>query len=133
MDLTVTGELGLLFSGYPQSSLWWAEIIIGVVLPIFLFSLPGVRQSRTALFWSAVLVVLGLVLNRFNVSMLALGMRPDFTYVPHWMEVAISVGLIADAILVIQLANRLLPIVHYKATDKIVPGQIVSSMSQAYE
>jgi len=68
------------------------------------------------LFWCALLVIAGLVLNRFNVSMLALGMRPGFTYFPHWMEFAISVGLIADALLVIQLAHRLLPIVHHEAT-----------------
>jgi len=61
------------------------------------------------LFWSAVLVVLGLVFNRFNVSMLALEIRPGFTYIPHWMEFAISAALVADAMLVIFLAHRLLP------------------------
>jgi uncharacterized integral membrane protein len=54
------------------------------------------------------LVVLGLIFNRFNVSMLALAMRPGFTYFPHWMEVAISAALIADAMLVIWLAYRFL-------------------------
>ena len=50
--------------------------------------------------------------NRFNVSMLALAMRPGYTYFPHWMEVAISVALVADALLVIWLAYRLLPVAH---------------------
>ena len=112
MDLTVAGELGLIFSAYPQNMLWWGEIIIGVILPIILLSLPDVRQSRNGVFWSAVLVVLGLVLNRFNVSMLALAMRPGFTYFPHWMEIAISAALVADALLVIWLAYRLLPMAH---------------------
>jgi Ni/Fe-hydrogenase subunit HybB-like protein len=109
MDLTVRGELALIITAYPQNILWWSEIIIGVILPIILFSMPGVRQSRKGVFWSAVLVILGLIINRFNVSMLTLSMRPGFTYFPNWMEVAISAALIADALLVIWLAYRLLP------------------------
>ena len=113
IDLMAVGEIGLIFLAYPQNLLWWGEIIVGVILPIILFSMPDVRQNRNAVFWSSVLVIIGLVLNRFNVSMLALGMRPGTIYFPHWMEFAISVGLVADALLVILLAHRLLPIVSH--------------------
>ena len=109
VDLLARGDLALVATAYPQNLLWWGEIVIGVILPIIFFSMPSVRKSRTMLFWSAVLVVLGLVFNRFNVSMLALEIRPGFTYVPHWMEFAISAALVADAMLVIFLAHRLLP------------------------
>lgn len=114
IDLMVAGEIGLIFLAYPQNLLWWGEIISGVILPIILFSLPSVRQNRNAVFWSSVLVIIGLVLNRFNVSMLALDMRPGTIYFPHWMEFAISVGLVADAFLVIWLAHRFLPIVEHE-------------------
>jgi Ni/Fe-hydrogenase subunit HybB-like protein len=113
VDLTVAGELGLIFTAYPINLLWWTEIIIGVVAPIILLSRPAIRQSRRGVFWSSVLVIFGLVLNRFNVSMLALGMRPGFTYFPHWMEVAISVALVADALLVIWLSYRFLHIAEH--------------------
>ena len=76
--------------------------------------MSSVRQSRGGVLWSAMLVVLGLVFNRFNVSMLALAMRPEFTYFPHWMEVAISAALVADAMLVIWLAYRFLPIIYHE-------------------
>ncbi len=112
MDLMVAGEMGLVFTAYPQNLLWWAEIIIGVISPIILFSIPELRQNRNAVFWTSVLVVIGLVINRFNVSMLALTMRPGYNYLPHWMEFAISAGLVADALLVIWLAHRFLPIAH---------------------
>ncbi|OGO01414.1 MAG: hypothetical protein A2Y90_01765 [Chloroflexi bacterium RBG_13_52_12] len=113
-DLIAGGDIGLIFSAYPQNLLWWAEIIIGVISPIILFSIPGIRQNRNAVFWTSVLVILGLVLNRFNVSILALAIRPGYTYFPHWMEIAISVGLVADALLVIWLAHRFLPIVNHE-------------------
>jgi len=131
IDLMAVGELVMIFTAYPENMLWWAEIIIGVILPIILFSFAGVRQSRSAVFWCAVLVVIGLMLNRFNVSMLALDMRPGTTYFPHWMEFAISVGLVADALLVIWLAHRFLPIVHHEegmATEE--PRRIVQQISQ---
>jgi len=114
IELTSVGEIGLIFTAYPQNLLWWGEIIIGVITPIILFSLPEVRQNRSAVFWTSVLVIAGLIFNRFNVSMLALGMRPGYFYFPHWMEFAISVCLVADALLVIWLAHRFLPIAHYE-------------------
>jgi Ni/Fe-hydrogenase subunit HybB-like protein len=114
IDLMVAGEIGLIFTAYPQNLLWWAEIIIGVISPIILFSLPELRQNRNAVFWTSVLVIVGLVINRFNVSMLALSMRPGYNYFPHWMEFAISAGLVADALLVIWLAHRFLPIAHHE-------------------
>jgi len=112
VDLGVSGELGLVFTAYPQNLLWWGEMIIGVILPIILFSLPAIRRSRKGVFWSAILVILGLIINRFNTSMLALEMRPGYEYYPHWMEFAISIGLVAIALIVFQIAVRLLPLTH---------------------
>jgi Ni/Fe-hydrogenase subunit HybB-like protein len=120
VDLMVAGELGLAFSWSPYSLLWWAEIIIGVILPILLFSLPTVKQSRKLLFWTAILVIIGLIINRFNVSLLALEPRPGTSYFPHWMEFAISAGLIADALLIFMAANRVLPIMHHETTAQSV-------------
>ncbi|MFC1988530.1 NrfD/PsrC family molybdoenzyme membrane anchor subunit [Chloroflexota bacterium] len=117
VDLTARGDINLIFTAFPQNLLWWGEMSIGVVLPIILFSMPGIMQSRNGIFWTAVLVILGLVFNRFNVSMLALAMRPGYTYFPHWMEVAISVALIADALLVIWLAYRFLPMVDHEESE----------------
>ena len=117
VDLPARGDLALVATAYPENLLWWGEMAIGVILPLILFSLPSVRQSRALLFWTAVMVVAGLVFNRFNASMLALGIRPGFTYFPHWMEFAVSAGLVADAMLVIFLAHRLLPMVPHEEQE----------------
>ena len=119
IELMAVGELGLVFTAYPQNLLWWGEIIVGVIIPIVLFSISGVRQSRSAVFWTSVLVIIGLVLNRFNVSMLALDIRPGYVYFPHWMEFAISVGLVADALLVVWLAHRFLPIAGHEEVVEV--------------
>ena len=111
-DLTARGDIGLIFTNHPNNLLWWGEITLGVLVPIVLLSMRRVRASRNGVFWTAALVVGGLMFNRFNVSMLALAIRPGYTYFPHWMEIAISVALVADALLVIWLAYRLLPVAH---------------------
>lgn len=120
-DLTARGDIGLIFTAWPQNLLWWSEVTIGIILPIVMLSSPRIRRSRSGIFGGALLVVLGLIFNRFNVSMLALDIRAGYTYFPHWMEIAISAGLVADAILVIWLAHRLLPMVEHDE-PKLVPG-----------
>jgi len=117
-DVLVAGELGLAFSGTLQSILWLVEIIGGVIAPIVLLAMPSVRQSRNKLFWSAVLVVLGLVLNRFNVSLLGLAPRPGTVYFPHWMEFAISIAVVSGGVLAYMLANKYLPVAHHEAAAK---------------
>jgi Ni/Fe-hydrogenase subunit HybB-like protein len=113
-DLLVAGELGLIFSSGLYSVLFLVEIVGGVILPLVLFALPAVRQSRTALFWSALLVVFGLVLNRFNVSLVALAPRPGTVYFPHPMEFAISIAVVSAGVLAYILANRYLPIAQHE-------------------
>jgi Ni/Fe-hydrogenase subunit HybB-like protein len=110
VDLGARGDLNLIFTEFPVNLLWWGEIIIGVILPIILLSITKIRESRKGVFWGATLVVAGLIFNRFNVSMFALAMRPGYSYFPHWMEIAVSAALVADAMIVIWLAYRLLPI-----------------------
>lgn len=107
-DLVFAKELSLVFADNPRTILWWVEVIGGVVLPIIFLSRASVRRSRPKLLGSALLVVGGLVLNRFNVSWLALDGRPGYDYFPHWMEFAVSAGLVAWAMIMVILANRLL-------------------------
>jgi Ni/Fe-hydrogenase subunit HybB-like protein len=109
-DLILAGDLGLLFEGSFQSNLFILEMVIGVILPIILFALPQVREDPTKLFWSSVLVIVGLVLDRINVSILGMQRPEGVTYFPMWMEFVITVGLISGGLLVFWLAVRYLPI-----------------------
>ncbi len=115
-DLLVAGELGLIFSSGLYSLMFLLEVGVGVVLPLILFALPTVRQSRTTLFWSALLVVLGLILNRFNVSLVALTPRIGTIYFPHPLEFAISISIVAAGILAYLMVSRYLPITSHEAS-----------------
>ena len=88
--------------------------VLTALLTVLLFALPAVRRSRTALFWSALLVVLGLVLNRFNVTLMALAPRPGTVYFPHPIEFAVSIAVVAAGVLAYIMADRYLPIAHHE-------------------
>ena len=135
-DLLVAGELSLIFADNSIAILWWVEVIGGGVLPIIFLSQASVRQSKTKLFLCSLLVAGGLVLNRFTVSWLALGGRAGYTYSPHWMEIAVTAGLVAWAVIWVILANRLLTMHHPEAVEEQAasypgkPGRLASSGSQ---
>ncbi len=120
VQLMLEGKSGWLFSSGVMSLLFWAEILLGVLFPIGLFSLKQVRQSPNGLLAGAVITLLGMILNRFDVSWLAVRHADPLTYVPIFMnkvhyfpslpEVAISVGIFSAGILAFGLAAKYLPV-----------------------
>ncbi len=102
----VAGEFGLLFTSGGYSLLVWAELILGVVLPlVILFSGQGKRS--VGVFWAGVWIVLGLFINRVTISWIGLAAPPWATYVPHWVEVLSSIGIGAGAVLAYGIIARL--------------------------
>jgi Ni/Fe-hydrogenase subunit HybB-like protein len=59
---------------------------------------------------SAFLVVLGFMTNRLNVSVTGMERAAGGRYLPSWMELAASFGLVAVAFALFALAARYLPI-----------------------
>jgi Ni/Fe-hydrogenase subunit HybB-like protein len=110
-DLAGSGELSLLTEWDLESGLFWLEIMGFVLMPMVLFSLPAVRQSNAWLLFSALLVVSGVVLSRFAVSLIAIG-RPEFaaSYVPHPLEFAVTIGIVAAGVAAFGLVARYLPL-----------------------
>jgi len=74
---------------------WFLVEMIGfILLPSMLFAY-GARHSRVALVrWTAAWTVLGIVVNRLNVSVIAMNWNVPDRYVPSFMEVWISITLV---------------------------------------
>lgn len=109
-DLALRGELGKVFAGTLESTLWILEMAIGVVIPFFVFLSSGVRKSTPAMFGGAILVIAGVMLNRFNVSLLAISAPETASYFPHVMEIIISASIVAAGILAFYLFVRFFPV-----------------------
>jgi Ni/Fe-hydrogenase subunit HybB-like protein len=109
-DLAFAGQFGAAFSFDAQSIWFLAELLIGVILPVILFTRSQVRNSQRGLLGTALLVTLGTLLNRFNTVLVGQKVVEGASYTPHWMEITVQVGVLAAAILVWYLAASLLPI-----------------------
>lgn len=119
-QLGLDGKFKYLFTSGKMSVLFWAEILIGSVIPIIIFSRKEWRENHKTLFIGSVFVVFGLMFGRFNVSWFAIKHADPMTYVPSFMskvtymptfsEVSISFGIVAAGVLAFNLAAKYLPL-----------------------
>ncbi len=95
--------------------IWYLVEILGfVALPSVLYAI-GVRIKSTGLIrWTSVLAVLGVILNRFNVCLVAFNwqLTPDERYFPSWTEIGISVFIIMIGLLLYRFIVTRMPILY---------------------
>lgn len=103
-DLYRRGSFSLMFSLNHESVLFWGEMGMGVILPMVLLFIAKIRETESGLFFSALLVVIGFILNRLNVSIT--GMLHSETYFPKWTEIAVTVSLVTLGFTVFAIAVR---------------------------
>jgi Ni/Fe-hydrogenase subunit HybB-like protein len=110
-DLALRGAWPLLFQPTLQAAAFWAEIGLGVILPMVLFAIPALRRKAGVLFGGALLVVVfGVVLNRLNVGIIGLLPYTGNVYAPSWMEFAVSLMLVMLGVIAFGLAAKYLPV-----------------------
>jgi len=120
-QLTLAGDLQYLFNSGMMSILFWAEIIIGSIIPLVLFSFKRIRQSSNGLLTGAIILLFGMILDRFDVSWFAVRHPDPLTYIPNLMafnahyipslpELSISIGIFSAGILAFGLAAKYLPL-----------------------
>lgn len=124
-ELIIANELDLLFSSGIYSVLFWVELIIGAFIPVILFAFKRARFSRVASTIGAFLIIAGNVLNRFDITWFAIRPLNGQIYMPHWMEVAVIVGVVAGVIAVYSLIARYFPVYEETTTfaDAKQPAQ----------
>jgi Ni/Fe-hydrogenase subunit HybB-like protein len=109
-QLLLDGKSSFLFSSGQESLLFWAEIIVGVLVPVIIFANPRNRTNPRALLTGAIMLLLGMILNRFNVSWIGIQRLQDVPYVPSLMELSISAAIFSFGIMAFGLAARYLPL-----------------------
>ncbi len=131
--MIISKDLVYLFSEGNISVLFWTEVLIGIILPMILFSLPSVRRKPMQMFATSILVILGLLLNRFNISLFAFAAAP---YAPTWLELLVSVGMVAIGVLVFTLASHYLPVFEphevKEPTEKLVETVPLKELEPAF-
>ena len=110
VDLGNRGALGEVWLGTLPGWTFAAEVCLGSLIPIALFSLPRVRRSSTGLLMGSACAVSGFVLNRLNIGITGLELGTGTRYFPSWMEVAVTMMIVALGFALFGLASKHLPI-----------------------
>jgi Ni/Fe-hydrogenase subunit HybB-like protein len=88
---------------------WFLLEIVGFVLvPSFLYGYGARHKKVTHVRVASVITVLGIVLNRLNVAIIAYNWNAAVRYVPRWTEVAVTLMLVTVGVLSFRwIANRM--------------------------
>jgi Ni/Fe-hydrogenase subunit HybB-like protein len=95
--------------------LWFLLELLGfVALPAFIYAVAAREQNLRLVRWCSVIAVLGIVLNRLNISLIAFNwhLPPAERYFPSWMEVAISVFVVTVGIVAYRFICTRMPILY---------------------
>jgi Ni/Fe-hydrogenase subunit HybB-like protein len=115
-------SLNLLNQQTPYNfSFWVIEVLLGIIVPAFIFIYPKTNRNPAALVLGAGLAVMGLVMNRWNVTVSGLFVPlayspgtmyelPPGTYFPNLSEWGIAIGIIGYAFMMITLGVLFLPL-----------------------
>lgn len=91
---------------------FYAEMIIGVILPLILFNFKRVVTSPLWLFISSAMIVIGVLINRINCFIVAY--QPFYAtepYIPSFGEISVTIGFIAILVLMYRALVLIFPII----------------------
>ena len=109
-DLIHRGVLPMMFKPGYEMYLFWVEILMAIIVPLALLAQKKVRTSAGGLYLVAVMVVLGFITNRLNVSVTGMETAAGLHYIPKWTEAAITAAIIAAGFFLFAMAVKYLPI-----------------------
>ena len=112
--------------------MFYVEVGLGLFLPIVLLLSRRIRETADGLYLAAVLVVLGFITNRLNVSITGMEGTARLRYIPKWTEIAVTGSIIAAGFVIFALAAKYLPIFPESKLARIaVPLESVSAPPSA--
>ncbi len=92
----------------PLGGWWMVEMFGFVLLPCFLLLWAARNGNAGLVRLGAAIAVLGIVLNRLNVSVIAFNWNATDRYMPAWTEVMITITIITVAVLAFRwIVNRM--------------------------
>ncbi len=115
-------DTALLRSTTPYGvTFWWIEIVVGALVPALILLSPRLRRQDAWIFVAAVLAILGIVANRWNVTLSGLIVPMDWSpgsaelfsvhkYFPSPVEWGVTLGVVGYALAMLTLGLRFLPI-----------------------
>lgn len=105
-DFVSNDKLIYLINPSMETSLFYLEIMIGTIVPIYLLSYKKFREDKKWLYIISIFVISGLILNRLNVSITGLVASSGINYFPSFDEISITMMLVVLAIFAFRLIAK---------------------------
>jgi len=125
-DLLHRGVLRMLLQPGYETYLCWLEISLSLVFPLLLLSQKKIRTTAQGLYLAAVLVVLGFITNRLNVSITGQESAAGMHYLPKWTEIAVTGAIIAAGFALFGLATKYLPIFPAEESPRVTEIEAIA-------
>jgi len=126
-DLLHRGVLKLVLRPGYEMYLFWLEMSLSLIFPLLLLSQKKIRTTAQGLYLAAVLVVLGFITNRLNVSITGLESAAGMHYVPKWTEVAVTGAIIAAGFALFGFAVKYLPIFPAEESHPLAQLEVIGA------
>jgi Ni/Fe-hydrogenase subunit HybB-like protein len=91
--LSTSDKLQYLLVLSPVTYLFYLELLIGTVVPVFFLSSRKFREDKKYLYFSSVFIISGFLLNRLNVSITSLAAMSKASYFPSINEISVTLML----------------------------------------
>ena len=98
-DWMGAGEVPLLLRPDIFGLIAWMQFLIGIVLPIGI-PLSKLVGHTAGPFWAGVFALIGTFIDRLVISWVGLAEPSPVSYFPSWIEIMITIGMIAGAFLI---------------------------------
>lgn len=131
LDMQGRGVLRAAFQPTYEGRMFLAEMLLGVVAPIIMFLIPRLRNNQSGLFIASVMVVLGFVVNRINVTITGMDRASGVNYFPSWSELAVTASIVAMGFLLFGLAVKYLEVFPSEEMDEIAIGRFAELPASA--
>lgn len=109
-ELFAAGKFPLLFVHATETYLFWLEIILGAVIPVWILTNPKYKVNRTGLYFASIFAISGFILNRMNVCVTSLVRSSGEKYLPSFDEVSITLFLIMVSVVVFKIVVQNFPV-----------------------
>ncbi|HYG60686.1 MAG TPA: NrfD/PsrC family molybdoenzyme membrane anchor subunit [Symbiobacteriaceae bacterium] len=108
-SLAAEGQLAQIFRPRLATGLWWAEMLVGYVMPIVILANSAWRNSRGPLVLAAAGTVVGMISLRMNVVFTGMAADMGSTYFPSLSEILFTVGATAGTLVIYTIFVEKLP------------------------
>ncbi|MCB9247744.1 MAG: polysulfide reductase NrfD [Ignavibacteriales bacterium] len=129
-DFAENGKFPLLTVPSTETYLFFLEILIGTLVPIFLLSYKKLIEDKKWIYLTSVCVISGLVLNRLNVSITGLAAYSGVNYFPSFDEISITMMLVVLAIFAFRVIAKNFAVFVSDESENLVNEKEVATTKQ---